>query len=293
MHVACVSSPAHRPRDLLPQVWLYGQPGASLRPLLAAQPVLITILSGAPPVHIAVVHLLGRVRVDGGRLLTLIDCTFEGSHSSGSQERALQITGGNVRLVRTILQDHAYGALSVEAANLELFNCVVRANRAPFGAAMLILKGSAVDVVQSNITSNTADVSGGALQVMGDRRFSEPYSNERRRTCSLALAPHTSQVEGGKVELRDETILRDNLAPDGKGSSVHVASNGSVTYWLPAPPGRWIHIRQGLTFQHLDAGPEDLDFPYACSPGVIGGTSFREQSGPGCSKPWCVLFSST
>jgi hypothetical protein len=80
------------------------------------------------------------------------------------------------------------------------------------------------------------------------------------------------------------TLLKLNTAPDGNGSSIYL-SDGRVQYTLPAPPGRWLNIRQGLTF-HLDPGAEELDFPYACSAGVVGGDSAEEQSGPGCSRPW-------
>ena len=87
------------------------------------------------------------------------------------------------------------------------------------------------------------------------------------------------------MHLLNGTLFERNSAPDGNGYSIHLSHAGALRYTLPAPPGRWLNIRQGMTFQ-LDPGAEDLSFPYACSAGVIGGDSPEDQSGPGCSKPW-------
>jgi hypothetical protein len=87
------------------------------------------------------------------------------------------------------------------------------------------------------------------------------------------------------VHLLNRTLLAHNSAPDGGGSAIHLAMAASLRYTLPAPPGRWLSIRHGLTFD-LDSGVEDLDFPYACSGGVVGGSAPEEQMGPGCSRPW-------
>ena len=96
------------------------------------------------------------------------------------------------------------------------------------------------------------------------------------------------QVDSGQVSLFDKTLFQWNSAPDGGGGSIHLAKNGTLQYTLPAPPGRWLNIRQGITFV-LDPGAEDLDFPYSCSAGVVGGALHEEQVGPGCSRPWCAL----
>ena len=87
------------------------------------------------------------------------------------------------------------------------------------------------------------------------------------------------------MRLLNATLLERNVAPEASGSSIYLAgSSGTLEYTLPAPPGRWLNIRQGLTFE-LGPGAEDLDFPYACAAGVVGGTSPEEQLGPGCSRP--------
>eukprot|EP00966_Prymnesium_polylepis_P033409 776697-Prymnesium_polylepis.1 len=59
-----------------------------------------------------------------------------------------------------------------------------------------------------------------------------------------------------------------------------------VRYTLPAPPGRWLNIRQGLTMTLGPGTAEDLDLPYPCPAGVVGGASPHDQSGPGCAKLW-------
>lgn len=85
--------------------------------------------------------------------------------------------------------------------------------------------------------------------------------------------------------LQNGTLLERNSAPDGGGGSVYLSPAAELEYTLPAPPGRWLNIRQGITFQ-LELVVEDLDFPYACSAGVVGGPSVEDQMGPGCSGPW-------
>ena len=81
------------------------------------------------------------------------------------------------------------------------------------------------------------------------------------------------------------TLLEDNSAPDGHGSSIYLAAGSALQYSLPTPPARYLFIRQGDTFE-LKPGAEDAAFPYLCPAGVIGGTSPEEQSGPACSRPW-------
>mmetsp|Transcript_27473 Transcript_27473/g.73990 ORF Transcript_27473/g.73990 Transcript_27473/m.73990 type:complete len:197 (+) Transcript_27473:382-972(+) len=118
---------------------------------------------------------------------------------------------------------------------------------------MFVQHGANVTAVRSNLTDNRADDGGGAIQ-----------------------------VDSGHVHLRNETLLERNVAPHG--SSVLLSPAATLEYMLPAPPGRWLYIRQGLTFQ-LDQAHEDSDFPYACPNGVVGGPSAAEQSGPQCSRP--------
>ena len=87
------------------------------------------------------------------------------------------------------------------------------------------------------------------------------------------------------MELLNGTLLEQNTAPNGKGSSIYLASSGSLRYTLPTPPAHYLFIRQGDSFE-LSPGAEDAAFPYSCPPGVVGGTSPEEQSGPACSQAW-------
>ena len=100
-------------------------------------------------------------------------------------------------------------------------------------------------------------------------------------------AAHAAQVDGGgSVHLLNETLFEHNSAPDGKGGSLHLALIATVQYTLPAPPGRWLNIRRGLTLPLEPGTAEDVDLPYACPAGVVGGSAPDEQSGPGCASPW-------
>jgi hypothetical protein len=101
--------------------------------------------------------------------------------------------------------------------------------------------------------------------------------------------PPDTQVDGGRVHLRNETMLISNSADSKVGESIYLSQAGLVDYTLPAPPGRWLFIRQGTTF-HLGSGGEDSDFPYDCPAGVVGGPTPEDQSGPQCAELWCVCL---
>lgn len=88
------------------------------------------------------------------------------------------------------------------------------------------------------------------------------------------------------MHLFNGTIFEANAAPHGRSFEL---INGSIHYTLPAPPGRWVNVRQGNTFFGLET--EELDFPFACSPGVVGGSTPEVQKAPGCWKPWCATQS--
>ena len=112
------------------------------------------------------------------------------------------------------------------------------------------------------------------------------------------IHPHTTavhvilcrcmQVDDGAVYLHDQTILKNNSAPNGAGMSFFFdnRSSGFLEYTLPAPPGRWLYIRGQSDSFRLESGVEDADFPYACPAGVVGGTNRIDQTGPSCSQPW-------
>eukprot|EP00966_Prymnesium_polylepis_P206506 4784607-Prymnesium_polylepis.1 len=234
----------------------------ALRTAISSKELLLaTFAIGSPPVHILNVRLVGHLLVQDGEL-TLSDCIVEANPSgmetisSPTVVRALSINGGRVTLVRTVLHGHIAGAISVHLAILTLSECSIRNSRAHVGGALLVGDGAVVKLVATNLTGNSAVESGGALQ-----------------------------VDGGEVQLLDRTLLEQNTAPDGQGSSIYLASSGSLQYTLPAPPARYLFIRQGDTFE-LNTGAEDAAFPYLCPAGVIGGMSPEEQSGPACARQW-------
>eukprot|EP00966_Prymnesium_polylepis_P259289 5988884-Prymnesium_polylepis.1 len=149
-------------------------PDSVLLPALAAQPLLVTVMHGAPRVHISSVRLLGRLSVEGGDL-TLTDCRMEAmGHRLDDAEnnvlgdilpgRALSIRGGHAALVRSVLRGHPSGAIGVHEASLILIESIVERSRAQLGGAILIDKAN-VTIAGSLLAENAADVSGGALQV--------------------------------------------------------------------------------------------------------------------------------
>eukprot|EP00966_Prymnesium_polylepis_P010926 251501-Prymnesium_polylepis.1 len=115
---------------------------------------------------------------------------------------------------------------------------------------MLVTGGSNVTIDNSEFISNTADVSGGALQ-----------------------------VESGNV-LFNQTLLDHNSAPTGGGRSIHLSHEGNVHYSLPARVGYWLLVSPGMSALHLPTGPVDTSFPFACPAGVVGGFTFPRARSP-------------
>ena len=156
------------------QLWITSGSGATIRPAVASQP-LLTLMMGAPHVHISNVRVVGVVMVKGGDL-ELTDCRIEPQESANQQEvaqgrrlstevRPLSIDGGDVRLLRVVLTGHAAGALSARTARLIIIESSIHWNRAQTGGAIRVGQGSIVRLECSNLTNNVADTSGGALQV--------------------------------------------------------------------------------------------------------------------------------
>jgi hypothetical protein len=251
------------------QVWIVGEPASRILPISAGQPLLITFEGGAPRVHISNVRIAGQLRVDGADLL-LMDCTIEdvsgrqasdtGQVGSSNGERALSVRGGQASLTRTLLTGHPEGAILADAAQLILVDCIIQSCRALTGGAVLMRGGAIMRAERSRFADNSASVSGAALQ-----------------------------IDDGDVHLLNETILEGNTAPDD-GGSIRLSSNSTLQYTLPAPPGHWLFIPQGDTFFLEQRVVTDSEFPYACPAGVVGGTTTREQSGPGCKERMLPLI---
>lgn len=166
--------------------------------------------------------------------------------------RGLTVHGGSVHVRHSHFAGLGPGGAILVTArgSLVLSSCELRDNFANEGAAILLIGGS-VMVERSVFRSNRADVSGGALQ-----------------------------VESGVAMLGNETVLLNNRA--AIGASIHVL-RGMMSYKLPAPAGRWVLIEGGGTTSNHSAGSIDGDYPYACSPGVLGSSlEAQAQSRPVC-----------
>ena len=88
-------------------------------------------------------------------------------------------------------------------------------------------------------------------------------------------------VVGGNVVLKDQTLVE--ARPDQPAMNI---SNGNlVRYELPAPLGRWALIQNNEGIYHFESGEHLGDFPFTCSPGVVGDSiDLQDQSTPVCSS---------
>eukprot|EP00966_Prymnesium_polylepis_P138929 3210336-Prymnesium_polylepis.3 len=155
------------------EVWITGEAGATMR---LAPTVLHTLLMkfnrGAPLVHITSVQLLGRL-VNLNADLELTNCTIESPHMANHEEAThgstteslLSVVGGTTVLEQSVLRGLHVGAVSAECATLTLIECTIRDSQAPRGGELLVSGNSEVTIVATIFINNTAEVSGGALQV--------------------------------------------------------------------------------------------------------------------------------
>ena len=146
---------------------------STLRPHVEQQ-VLVTLKDGSPRVRFERIRFLGRLRVEGGELY-LSDCFIESLSSTSSAgrrlsamhgERAFVAVAGRATLMRTTLRGHLAGAIGVHGATLLLVESSIRESHAQSGGAMLVAGAADVTVVHSELSANSAEVSGGALQVI-------------------------------------------------------------------------------------------------------------------------------
>ena len=254
---------------------LIGELGAVIRPLNSEAPILV-LNRGAPPVSIESVVMTGQIIVNGSRL-RLLNCTSVGVATA---DLALRVLGGEAILDQTYLIEHTASAAIVAGGSLHLLNCRLQRNHAPKGGA-LIVRGGYVHVERVIFELNHATRGGALLVDAGLVRINNSTFLRNRATSSGGAI----QVDGGQVHMFNGTRLEANSAPSNAGSSIYLSSAGSLNYALPAPPGRWLFLRQGSTFE-LEPGAEDGDFPYVCPAGVVGGdgTAPADQSSSGCKE---------
>ena len=191
--------------------------------------------------------------------LTLIECVFAGNAALHGGALRVAGDGALVHVDRTRFSD----------------------NRAEVsGGAIHVVGDSMISVVGSVFTGNSAGLSGGALQVTAKAIEQSPLSP----VLTDAALNFALQADGGNIQVGNGTFFVMDSA-DSSGGVIRVSPNCTLRYTLPAPPGRWLNIRQGDSLQ-LDPGTIDLDFPFACPAGVVGCYSAEEQSSPSCSIPW-------
>lgn len=233
----------------------------------------MTQMPGSPKVHLVGMKILGEIDVQGSKL-EMVGCVIASGDRRGAgralralgetesaaadmNARAVRVSGGELVIVDSLLQNQPAGALLVTGGVLNVRNSTLRANRAERGAALLMTGGRA-SLVSTLMEDNEARVEGGAIH-----------------------------VDGGELELGHETLLRRNRAPAEMGASLSFVA-GAVQYHLPAPIGRWTFVAvPGNLLSHV-APPTiiDADYPFACSPGVVGGTlDPLHQAGPQCERP--------
>ena len=236
-------------------------------------PVLVLdgVVLDAPQVTLRGLQLVGGVVVTGGNL-RVGNCTYsDGAAASGRRElselresgsallpeglraRAIAVTGGVVELSDVRFQGLiAGGAVGMSAGQLRMRGCALHGNAAARGAGVYVRGGRAV-IEASYFAYNEASESGGAL-------------------C----------VDAGDVSLGNQTLLEHNVAPRGTGASIF--SSVYLRYALPTPLARWVLISDGGGEASLAPGAIDDEFPYPCSPGLLGDSyDALVQSGPLCS----------
>ena len=293
-HVVDASVSRFDSRSAASEVTLIGAEGAVIRASDASSPML-ELHEGAPPISFTGLSLIGGVLVNGSSL-RLLNCTSAGAATAGQGHNhrklqspsqpththaAIRVHAGLAVLERVSLIDHQVGAIDVAGGELQLSECRLLRNRATKGGAIRV-RGGSTSIRDSLFEDNRAGESGGAVH-----------------------------IDAGDVHMSDRTLLRRNDAP--RGRSIQLCGDGAphcpavLRYTLPAPPGRyaaeaaicprrpvltrgyahfalgrWLIIPGDRT-SRLDPGAVDSEFPFACSAGVVGGTSDAEQKGPQCA----------
>ena len=216
---------------------------------------------GAPPVYLSGLTIVSpTVIVEGehpeGFVLVITACKLTNASGAGGTTRALQVFGGVAYVFKSYLVDNPGGAVHVAGSGLvSLATTTVSGNAAEIGPAALVQLGGELQAIDTEMFENTATKSGGALAI----------------------------TIGGVAVLSNRTLIRDNVAP--VGASISLADGATLSYTLPSPLGRWLFIASGDTYSQVPGSAVDQDFPFACSPGVLGSSyALASQSGPACHE---------
>ena len=265
------------------ELWLKAEHGAVLQAGSASSQPTLTVTAGAPRIHLDGFTLVDvTLLVDGGPL-ELHNVTMTSSEAElglGKAGRRLETCDCDVCLSqqrrRTASSSPSLPALEVTGATSDVV--VSGTTIEGFSAGGIVLASGQLAVADSVLRGNFAPTSGGALRVSGGRARVSATTFESNGAAESGGA---LQVDGsGVVELGNRTAIVGNDAPTG--ASIQFV-DGSLSYSLPTPLGRWLLVSSG-TLSTLEPTSIDADYPFACSAGIVGSSyATDEQNGPWCS----------
>ena len=202
------------------EIWIIGEPGSSLRG--EGSKAALIIRDSSPRVHLVGLHLQGLRIISESGDLRIRDTSFgdalsrthnRGRALDGSDEQpALSVNGGNVDIFRGQFSHFNGGAIAVTSGWLSMDNSTFDDNSAVKGGAILVTGGHA-HLKRVLFRRNRARTTGGALQ-----------------------------VDGGIVELSDETHFVGNRAPQGASLCACLLKHKDVTLLLTIP----LHFFQAI-----------------------------------------------
>ena len=258
--------------------------GVSGAIVLAEAQTLFTLALGAPPLSLYMLSLRGRIAVSGGSL-RLDNCSSLGALTGAADDAAQGGTSGRRLASRALrrLQSGGSGDASQAGSALDMSGgevFVTHSNLSGFLSSAFIVKGGVLQLSHSRVANNYAS-SGGGMRMTGGLVFISHSLFEDNVANVSGGALH---VRSGTVQLSDQTLFRGNRvnSPNG-GSTFFIDQGASVEYTMPAPLGRWILATHDATAR-LDYGTWSSDYPFACTPGIVGRSlNPDDQSQPGCS----------
>jgi hypothetical protein len=287
------------------ELWIDSDQAAGAPALLASH---LTLLHGAPPLHLSGVRLYvdvlqgHQIAVEGSTLV-LTNCTLTTSaHLTATfTTPAVNVSGVGVLIAHgTVFEDSANTLTIAEAATVNLHACTLR--RLANG---VVVRGGTLLINSSSLVDDSAT----ALHVEGGNVVLADHTVLLRNARSVVVdclpppppnLPPSAGVHGRQLSSPDEAAA---TGPSSFGDPpfhrrLQSGSVGrcSVSYELPAPLGRWAFdpVNAGISYLPLSTTIES-DYPYACSAGLLG-ESYASQSTPGCSGPcpagsWCGMGS--
>jgi hypothetical protein len=253
---------------------------------------LLAMLPGSPPVSMRGLRLEGRIAVAAGRL-QMDDCELDGADVVTRSSRRRQLLHASAREVSSGGSDLEAGSGfgSGSSSLLDEDGSGSSSPLEPGHGGALSVTGGHVDANNVTFRRFVTEGNGGAVYVDGGIASFDSCTFELNEAVGDGGALY---VRSGSVALGARTLLRGNSAARS-GNSMFVLT-GTVTYRLPAPLGRWIDfgtcqresagrtLSIGAPPAHVTPGATDLEYPFACAPGLYGGSyETSQQSSAECS----------